>query len=116
MASRVSRSFVKQPTALSYLAAVFGGEHVDRDLGRRAGRRAVNLTKVCFRVDLDRDGDLVQHVSGLVDPTALVPGARKDFLDRLPDAERCSAGHASATTDPKLTFHLGSMGADQSRF
>jgi hypothetical protein len=25
-----------------------------------------------------------------------------------------SAGHASATTDPRLTFHLGhSMGADQ---
>src|SRR6187402_2782317 len=76
---------------LVVLGAVFVGEHVDRDLGRRAGRRAVNLTKVCLHVDLDRDGDLVQHVSGLVNPTALVPGARKDFLDRLPEAERAVA-------------------------
>ena len=69
----------------------FVGEHIDRCLGRRAGRRSVNLAKVDLHVDLDREGDLVQHVSGLVNPTALVPGARKDLLDRLPEAERAVA-------------------------
>jgi len=39
-------------------------------------------------VGLDREGDFVQHVGGLMNPTPLVPGARKDFLDRLPEAER----------------------------
>src|SRR5258707_2928911 len=76
---------------LVVLVAVFVGEHVDRRLGGRAGRRAVNLTKVCLHVDLDREGDLVQHVGGLMNPTALVPGARKDLLDRLPEAERAVA-------------------------
>jgi hypothetical protein len=69
----------------------FVGEHIDRCLGRRAGRGSVNLAKVDLHVDLDREGDLVQHVSGLVNPTALVPGARKDLLDRLPEAERAVA-------------------------
>jgi hypothetical protein len=36
-------------------------------------------------------GDLVQHVGGLVNPTALVPGAREDLFDRLPEAERAVA-------------------------
>src|SRR5579863_8817069 len=76
---------------LVVLGAVFFGEHVDRRLGCRAGRRTVNLTKVCLHVDLDREGNLVQHVGGLVNPTALVPGARKDLLDRLPEAERAVA-------------------------
>src|SRR3979411_21512 len=73
---------------LVVLAAVFVGEHVDRSLSCRAGRRAVKLTKICLHVDLDREGDFVQHVGGLVNPTPLVPGARKDLLDRLPEAER----------------------------
>src|SRR5215468_11977600 len=51
----------------------------------------MNLSKVCLHVDLDREGNLVQHVGGLVDPTALVPGAGKDLLDRLPEAERAVA-------------------------
>src|SRR6185436_21130764 len=59
-----------------------------RGLCRRAGRGAVNLTQVGLHVDLDREGDLVQHVGYLVNPTALVAGARKDLLDRLPEAER----------------------------
>ena len=59
---------------LVVLGAVFVGEHVDRSLGRRTGRRAVNLAKVGFHVDLNRESDLVQHVGGLVNPTALVPG------------------------------------------
>src|SRR5215204_1748690 len=72
---------------LLVLGAVFVGEHVDRRLGGRAGRRAVNLAKVRLHVDLDREGDLVEHVGGFVNPTALVPGAGKDLLDRLPEAE-----------------------------
>ena len=70
------------------LGAVFVGEHVDRRLGRRAGWRAVDFTKVCFHVGLDREGDLVQHIGGLMDPTSLMPGAGKDLLDCLPEAER----------------------------
>src|SRR5271170_2364151 len=49
---------------------------------------AVNLTKVCLHVDLDREGDLVEHIGGLVNPTPLVPGAGKDLIDGLPEAER----------------------------
>src|SRR5512132_628354 len=45
------------------------------------------LTWTERHVDLDRESDLVQHVGGLVNPTALVPGAWKDLLDRLPEAE-----------------------------
>jgi hypothetical protein len=33
---------------LLVLGAVFIGEHVDRRLGGRAGRRAINLPKVCL--------------------------------------------------------------------
>src|SRR3954466_6990290 len=76
---------------LVVFAAVFVGEHVDRGLGCRAGRRAVNLTKVGLHVDLDREGNLVQHVGGLVNPTPLVPGDWKDLLNRLPEAERSIA-------------------------
>ena len=70
------------------LGAVFVGEHVDRRFGRRARWRAVDFTKVSFHVDLDREGDLVQHIRGLMDPTSLMPGAGKDLLDCLPEAER----------------------------
>src|SRR6185312_15943935 len=76
---------------LVVLGAVFVGEHVDRGLGRRTGRRAVNLAKVDFHIDLNREGDLVQHVGGLVNPTALVPSALEDVFDRLPEAERAVA-------------------------
>jgi hypothetical protein len=75
---------------LLVLGAAFIGEHFDRRLGGRAGRRAINLPKVCLHVDLDREGDLVQHVGGLVNPTPLMPGAGKDLLDGLPEAERGS--------------------------
>jgi hypothetical protein len=37
------------------------------------------------------EGDLVQHVGGLVSPTTLMSGARKDFLDHLPESERAVA-------------------------
>src|SRR5436305_10435655 len=47
--------------------------------------------KVCLHVDLDREGNFVQHVGGLVNPTPLVPGARKNLLDGLPEAERAVA-------------------------
>src|SRR5271169_2324841 len=76
---------------LVVLGAVFVGEHVDRRLGCCAGRRAVNLPKVWLHVDLDREGNLVQHVGGLMNPTPLMPGARKDLLNRLPEAERAVA-------------------------
>src|ERR1700722_2588025 len=76
---------------LLVLGAVFIGEHIDRRLDGRAGRRSVNLSKVCFHVDLDRESDLVGHVGGLMNPTPLMPGAGKDLLDRLPEAERTVA-------------------------
>src|SRR5271155_4928041 len=76
---------------LLVLGAVFVGEHVDGGLGGRTGRRSVNLSKVCLHIDLDREGDLVQHVGGLVNPTTLMLGAGKDLLDRLPEAERAVA-------------------------
>jgi hypothetical protein len=75
---------------LVVLGAVFVGEHVEGGLRGCEGRRAVNLAKVCLH-DLDREGDLVQHVGGLVNPTPLVPGAGKDLLNRLPEAERTVA-------------------------
>src|SRR5207244_5040394 len=55
-ASSASRSFVRQATALSYLAPYLSAEHVDRRLGRRAGRRAVNRAKVGLHIDLNREG------------------------------------------------------------
>src|SRR5271166_3078207 len=76
---------------LLVFGAVFVGEHVDGGLGGRAGRRSVNLSKVCLHIDLDREGDLVQYVGGLMNPTALMLGAGKDLLDRLPEAERTVA-------------------------
>src|SRR5271166_5108496 len=76
---------------LLVFGAVFVGEHVDGGLGGRTSRCSVNLSKVCLHVDLDREGDLVQHVGSLVNPTALVAGAGKDLLDRLPEAERAIA-------------------------
>jgi hypothetical protein len=47
--------------------------------------------KVGFHIDLNREGDLVQHVGGLVNPTALVPSALEDLFDRLPEAEHTVA-------------------------
>ena len=88
---------------LVVLGVVFVGEHVDRCFGRRAGRRAVNLAKVGLHVDLDREGDLVEHVGGLVNPAALVLGARKGLLDRLPEAERAIAdGKVGRDFEPTL--------------
>src|SRR5580692_7263845 len=77
--------------SLLVFGAVFVSEHVDGGLGGGAGRRSVNLSKVCLHVDLDREGDLVQHVGGLVNPTPLVSGARIDLIDGLPEAERAVA-------------------------
>src|SRR5512133_3349922 len=72
---------------LVVLGAVFVGEPVDRGLGRRACWRAVDLAEVRLHVDLNRESDLVQHVGGLVNPTALVPGPWKALPARLPYAE-----------------------------
>src|ERR1700742_59281 len=72
---------------LLVLGTVFVGEHVDRRLGRCAGRRAVYLAKVDLHIDLNREGDLVQHVGGFVNPTALVPGAWEDLFHCFPEAE-----------------------------
>src|SRR5207245_1070092 len=66
-------------------------QNADGRFGCRAGRRTVNFTKVGLHVDLDREGNFVQHVGGLVNPTPLVPGAWKDLLDGLPEAERAVA-------------------------
>src|SRR6266403_1353746 len=62
---------------LVVFGAVLVGEHINGRLGCRAGRRTINFTKVCLHVDLGREGNFVQHVGGLVNPTPLVPGARK---------------------------------------
>ena len=49
---------------------------------------------VGLHVELNREGDLVQHVGGLVNPTALVPGAPgKDLFDRLPEPSAPSPTH-----------------------
>src|ERR1700759_3924629 len=76
---------------LLVLGTVFLGEHVDRGLRDCAGRCSINLSKVCLHVELDREGDLVEHVGGLVNPTPLVSGARIDLIDGLPEAERAVA-------------------------
>src|SRR5712672_265334 len=60
-AIRASRSLVKQATAFSYLAPYFLANTSMAD-SAAAGRCSVNLSKVCLHVDLDREGDLVQHV------------------------------------------------------
>src|SRR5437899_11153830 len=72
---------------LVVLGAVLVGEHINGRFGCRAGRRTVNFTKVCLHVYLDREVNFVQHVGSLVNPTALVPGTRKNLLDCLPEAE-----------------------------
>src|SRR5262250_129052 len=73
---------------LLVFGAVFVGEHVDSDLGGRAGRRSINLSKVCLHIDLDREGNLVQHIGGLVNPTTgcLVPGKTSSIAFRKPSA------------------------------
>ena len=94
---------------LVVLGVVFVSEHIDRYLGRRAGWRAVNLAKVDLHVDLDREGDLVQYVGGLVNPTPLVSGARKDLLDRLPEAERASpTARSGAISSPRCLMSMRS--------
>ena len=50
---------------LVVLGAVFVGEHVDRRLGRCTGRRAVNLAKVGFHIDLNREGTLFSTLAVL---------------------------------------------------
>src|SRR6516164_11486971 len=72
---------------LVVLGTVFVGEGVDSRFSFRAGWRAVDLAQVGLHVDLDRESDLVQHVHRFVHPAALVPSARKDLLERLPQAE-----------------------------
>src|ERR1700759_775324 len=77
---------------------IFLEENVDGGLRDCAGRCSINLSKVCLHVDLDREGDLVQHVGGLVNPTPLVSGARIDLIDGLPDGPRL--GRRSWPTSP----------------
>src|ERR1700752_5420188 len=102
---------------LVVLGAVFVGEQVDRGLGGRAGRRAVNLSKIYLHIDLDPEGDLVEYVVGLVDPTPLVPRAGKDLIDGLPEAERAVANRqirrdlepAPLDVDEQLAPTLGAL-------
>ena len=87
---------------LVVLGIVFVGEQTDRCLGRGAGRRAANLAKVDLHLDLDLEGDLVEHVGGFMNPTPLVSGARKDLLDR-PEAERAVVdGEVARNLEPTL--------------
>jgi hypothetical protein len=70
---------------LVVLGAVFVGEHVNRSLGRRAGRRAVNLAKLGFHDDLNREGNLVQHVGGLqMMPRIVVPAIARLLIEVTP--------------------------------
>src|SRR5215831_6721085 len=85
---------------LVVLGAVFVGEHVDRRLGRRAGRRAVYLAKVGLHIDLNREGDLVQHVGGFVNPTALVPGKTSSIAFQKPSAPSPTA-RSGAISSPR---------------
>ena len=52
--------------------------------GGRLVRRGVNLAKIDLHVDLDREGDLVQRVGGLVNPTPLVSGALQEISRKKP--------------------------------
>src|SRR6266481_2162887 len=92
---------------LVLLVAVFVGEHVDRRLGGRAGRRSVNLAKVCLHVDLDREGDLVEHVGGLVNPTPLVPGKISSIAFQKPRAPSPIA-RSGATSSPRRLMSIRS--------
>ena len=79
-ASSVASGFLRQASdRLVVRGAVFVGEHVDRGRGRRTGRRAVNLAKVGFHIDLNRESDLVQHI-----PVALPPGRARLATRPLP--------------------------------
>src|SRR6516165_8192678 len=71
---------------LIILGVVFVSEHIDRYLGRRAGWRAVDLAKVDLHVDLDREGDLVQYVGGLVNPTRIAHRANLHGQGLAPEA------------------------------
>src|SRR5882762_2353977 len=93
-ASRASRSLVRQATALSYLALYLSANtSMAASAAARSAHRKFHegLPSFCLHVDLDREGYFVQHVGGLVNPTPLVPGTRKDLLDGLPEAERAVA-------------------------
>src|SRR5437870_13726225 len=86
---------------LVVLGAVFVGEHVDRRLGRRAGRRAVNRAKVGLHIDLNREGDLVQHVGGLVNPTALVPGGKTSSIAFQKPSAPSPTARSGAISSPR---------------
>src|SRR6516165_6122348 len=105
-ASRASRSFVRHD-CLVVPGTVLVGEYIDGRFDCRAGRRTENFTKVCLHVDLDREGNLVQHVRGLVNPTPLVPGTRKDLFDCLPEASAPSpTARSGAISSPRCLMSM----------
>src|ERR1700735_2703678 len=94
---------------LVVLGIVFISEHVDRCLGRRAGWRAVNLAKVDLHVDLDREGDLVQYVGGLVNQHrwCLVLGKTCSIAFQKPSAPSPTA-RSGAISSPRCLMSMRS--------
>src|SRR6516162_10584208 len=94
---------------LIILGVVFVSEHIDRYLGRRAGWRAVDLAKVDLHVDLDREGDLVQYVGGLVNPTplGLVLGKICSIAFQKPSAPSPTA-RSGAISSPRCLMSMRS--------
>jgi transposase len=77
----VALAAIKGEMTLTQLAEHFD-VHPNQITAWKALLQEGAATNVCLHVDLDREGDLVEHVGGLVNPTPLVPGAGKDLLDR----------------------------------
>ena len=63
-----------RPTALSYLAPYFATKWSKRLLGRLAALGLIDRVQVLLGLALHDVRQLVQHVGGLVDPAALLPG------------------------------------------
>ena len=81
-------------------------EDVNRGLGRCPGRGAVDLAQVRLHGPLHGFRHLVEHVAGLVEPAALVPGARIDLVQRFPEAE-CAVADRDLRRDGKTApLHL----------
>src|SRR5215208_2999854 len=62
-------------------------EQIDGDLGLGACRGEIDLAQGRLHPRLHGHRDLVEHVGGLVQPAALMVCARKEFIERLPEAQ-----------------------------
>src|SRR5437588_8893910 len=94
---------------LVVLGAVLVGEHIDGRVGCRAGRRTVNFTKVGLHVDLDREGNFVQHVGGLVTQHrwCRAPGKTSSMAFQKPSAPSPTA-RSGAISSPRCLMSMRS--------